>query len=49
MDWYGVRKDVGSVPVHRDEKGPEPKSKALHLPADLRSYPHLRSRALGSD
>ena len=40
---------AGSAPVLRGEEGAEPIGKALCLPVDLHSYPHLWSRALGSD
>ena len=36
-----IRSDVGSAPVGRGEEGAEPKGKALDLPVDLHSYPHL--------
>ena len=34
---------MGSASVRRGEQGAELKGKALDLPVDLRSYPHLRS------
>ena len=44
--WCSGRSDASSTP--RGEEGAEPKGKALCLPVDLRHYPYLWSRALGT-
>jgi len=41
--------DAGSASARRCEEGAEPEGKALDFPVNLRSYPHLWSRVVGSD
>ena len=48
-DLCGGRSNVGSAAVRRGEQDTEPKGTDFNLPVDLHSYPHLWSRALGSD
>ena len=40
---------AGSESAFRGKEGAEPEGEALNLPVKLRSYPHLWSRAVGSD
>jgi len=40
---------AGSAPTRRCEEEAEPEGEAIDLPVNLRSYPHLWSRVVGSD